>query len=224
MKELTLIIPAKKEAESLPTFLREIENIDCHKMVVLQKEDIETKNALRNFHGIEIFEQINNGYGNALIEGINNSKTKFSCIINADGSMDPKYLKEMKSLCEDIDLIFGSRYQKPGGGSDDDDIVTLIGNFIFTFLGNLLYNLKITDILYTYILAKTSSMKKLNLKRSDFRICVELPIKAKFLNMRYTCLPSYERQRIGGVKKVNPLKDGLLILYEIVKYFFNRKI
>ena len=105
MKELTLIIPAKKEAESLPTFLREIKNIDCHKMVVLQKEDIETKNVLRNFHGIEIFEQINNGYGNALIEGINNSKTKFSCIINADGSMDPKYLKQMKSSCEDIDLI-----------------------------------------------------------------------------------------------------------------------
>ena len=129
MKELTLIIPAKKEAESLPTFLREIKNIDCHKMVVLQKEDIETKNALRNFHGIEIFEQINNGYGNALIEGINNSKTKFSCIINADGSMDPKYLEQMKSSCEDIDLIFGSRYQKPGGGSEDDDIVTLIGNY-----------------------------------------------------------------------------------------------
>ena len=76
MQNLTLIIPTKKEAESLPTFLREIKNIDCHKMVVLQKEDIETKNALRNFHGIEIFEQINNGYGNALIEGINNSKTK----------------------------------------------------------------------------------------------------------------------------------------------------
>ena len=26
------------------------------------------------------------------------------------------------------------------------------------------------------------------------------------------------------VKKVNPIKDGLLILSEIVKYFFNRKI
>ena len=37
MKELTLIIPAKKEAESLPTFLREIENIDCHKMILQKK-------------------------------------------------------------------------------------------------------------------------------------------------------------------------------------------
>ena len=188
------------------------------------EEDIETKNAIKNFDNVKILEQKNNGYGNALIEGINNTETEYCCIINADGSMDPKYLKEMLTECKNQDFVFGSRYQKPGGGSDDDDTITLLGNFIFTFLGNFLYNLKVTDILYTYILAKTSSMKKLNLKRGDFRICVELPIKAKFLNMRYTCLPSYERERIGGIKKVNPLKDGLLILYEIVKYFFYRKI
>ena len=219
MNELTLIIPAKKESESLPIFLKELENINCHKMIVLQKEDFETKNALRNIQGIEIFEQINNGYGNALIEGINNSKTEFSCIINADGSMDPKFLKEMKNACGENDLVFGSRYQKPGGGSEDDDIVTFVGNYFFTFLGNILFSLNITDILYTYILGRTSSLKRLKLKNSDFRICVELPIKSKLLKLRYICLPSYERKRIGGKKKVNALKDGLLILIEIVKYF-----
>ena len=88
--------------------------------------------------------------------------------------------------------------------------------------GNILFNLKITDILYTYILGKTSSFKKLNLTNKDFRICVEIPIKAKSKKMTYTCLPSYERERIGGKKKVNPLKDGLLILSEIVKYFFKK--
>ena len=128
----------------------------------------------------------------------------------------------MLSSCVNKDLIFGSRSQKPGGGSDDDDIVTSIGNYFFTFIGNFLFNLKITDILYTYILAKTSSLKKLNLQNSDFRICVELPIKAKFYGMDYICLPSYERERIGGKKKVNAIKDGLLIFIEIVKYFFKK--
>ena len=41
--------------------------------------------------------------------------------------------------------------------------------------------------------------------------------------MSYSCLPSYERKRIGGKKKVSPLKDGLLILTEIVRYFFKKK-
>ena len=223
MKDLTLLIPTKKEVESLPQFLKEIDNLECKKLIVLQKEDVETKNAIKEFENIEILEQNNNGYGNAIIEGINYIDTKFFGIINADGSMDPKYLSEMLSECQNRDIIFGSRYQKPGGGSDDDDFITLVGNYFFTFLGNFLYNLNITDILYTYILAKTSSAKKLNLKSGDFRICVELPIKAKFLNLQYSCLPSYERPRIGGKKKVNPIKDGLLILSEIVKYFFNRK-
>ena len=223
MKNLTLIIPTKKEVESLPTFLKEIENFKCEKLIVLQEEDIETKNAISNFNSIEILVQKKNGYGNALIEGINNVKTKYCCIINADGSMDPKYLDEMLNKCQNKDLVFGSRYQKPGGGSDDDDIITLVGNYFFTFVGNLLYDLKITDILYTYILAKTSSLKKLQLEKGDFRICVELPIKAKFSKLEYVCLPSHERERIGGKKKVNAIKDGILILLEIIKYFFKKK-
>ena len=137
--------------------------------------------------------------------------------------MDPKYLNQMTKECESKDIVFGSRYQKPGGGSDDDDLITLVGNYFFTFLGNLLYKLNITDILYTYFIAKTTSLKTLKLKNPDFRICVEIPIKAKFNNMDFISLPSYERKRIGGKKKVNALKDGLLILIEIVKYIFDKK-
>ncbi len=223
MNNLTLIIPAKKEAESLPVFLKEIEDYTCRKLVVLQREDLETKDSIKGIAKVDIYEQKQNGYGNALIEGIRNVNTEFCCIINADGSMDPKFLKEMIDLCNNKDFIFGSRYQKPGGGSDDDDIITYVGNYFFTFLGNFLFKLNVSDILYTYILGKSASFKKLDLKNYDFRICVEIPIKAKSKKMVFSCTPSYERQRIGGKKKVNALKDGLLILSEIVKYFFRIK-
>ena len=223
MRDLTLIIPAKKEVESLPVFLKEIENYKCKKFIVLQKEDLETKKAINKIKNIKIIEQINNGFGNALIEGINSVRTKYCCIINADGAMNPKYLDKMKKLCKNKDFVFATRYQKPGGGSDDDDSITFIGNYFFTIVSNFLFNLKISDILFTYILGKTSSFKNLKLKNFDFRICVEIPIKAKLQNMNYICLPSYERSRIGGKKKVNVLKDGFLILTEIVKYFLKIK-
>ena len=223
MHDLTLIIPAKKEVESLPVFLKEIESYKCKKLVVLQKEDLETKVAIRNIKNIKIIEQMNNGFGNALIEGINSVRTKYCCIINADGAMNPKYLDKMKKLCKNKDFVFATRYQKPGGGSDDDDSITFIGNYFFTIVSNFLFNLKISDILFTYILGKTSSFKNLKLKNFDFRICVEIPIKAKLQNMNYTCLPSYERSRIGGKKKVNVLKDGFLIGVEIIKYFLKIK-
>ena len=223
MRDLTLIIPAKKEVESLPVFLKEIESYKCKKLVVLQKEDLETKVAIRNIKNIKIIEQMNNGFGNALIEGINSVRTKYCCIINADGAMNPKYLDKMKKLCKNKDFVFATRYQKPGGGSDDDDSITFIGNYFFTIVSNFFFNLKISDILFTYILGKTSSFKNLKLKNFDFRICVEIPIKAKLQNMNYTCLPSYERSRIGGKKKVNVLKDGFLIGTEILKYFLKIK-
>ena len=223
MRDLTLIIPAKKEVESLPVFLKEIENYKCKKFVVLQKEDLETKEAIRKIKNIKIIEQMNNGFGNALIEGIDSVRTKYCCIINADGAMNPKYLDKMKKLCKNKDFVFATRYQKPGGGSDDDDSITFIGNYFFTIVSNFLFNLKISDILFTYILGKTSSFKNLKLKNFDFRICVEIPIKAKLQNMKYACLPSYERSRIGGKKKVNVLKDGFLIGVEIIKYFLKIK-
>ena len=221
MNNLTLLIPANKEKESLPIFLKELENFKCHKMIVLQKEDSETLDSMSKFENIKIFFQKNNGYGNALIEGLDEITTEYFCIINADGSMDPKFLKDMLSHCLDADLVFGSRYIT-GGGSDDDDLVTFTGNKIFTFLGNILFSLNLSDILYTYVLGKTNSIKKLSLKNKDFRICVEIPIKAKKHNLKYKTLPSMERKRIGGKKKVSAIKDGFLILIAVIVLFLKK--
>jgi len=221
VKKLTLLIPANKEAESLPFFLKELEDYNFDKLVVLQSEDAETIKSISDFKDIKIYKQKNNGYGNALKEGLNQINTEFFCIINADGSMDPKYLDEMLKLCKDKDLVFASRYLK-GGGSDDDDIITYIGNKCFSFIGNFLFNLKLSDILYTYIVGKTNSAKNLKLSYHDFRICVEIPIKAKINQFLYVSTPSKERKRIAGKKKVNALKDGFLILMAIGAFFLKK--
>ena len=218
MKNLTLIIPAKNEAESLPKFLDELQNIEAKKLIVLEKEDINTINSIQYHNDIKIIHQESKGYGNAIIEGINNSKTDYCCIINADGSMDPKYLNQMLKECSNNDFIFASRYQKPNGGSEDDTVITYIGNKVFSFLGNLIFNLNLSDILFTYILGKTKSFKSLNLKNKDFRLCVEIPIKARKMNLKYQTIPSYERSRYGGKKKVNAIVDGFLILIEILSF------
>lgn len=218
MNNLTLLIPANKEAESLPIFLKELSEYDYKKLIVLQKEDKETIDSLKNFKDIEIYIQQDKGYGSALKEGLNNIKTEFFCIINADGSMDPKFLLQMLKDCENYDLVFASRYLK-GGGSDDDDWVTYLGNKIFSFLGNFLFNLKLSDILYTFILGRTAKIKELNLRYYDFRICVEIPINAKLKKLRYVSNPSMERKRIAGKKKVNAIKDGFLILIAMIDLF-----
>ena len=219
MKNLTLVIPTKHEKYSLPKVLKELKKFNLKIIVIIENSDIETFNAIKSFN-IEIIYQSGKGYGDAIIEGINNVKTEYLCIFNADGSFDPKYLKQMLNVCQNnFDFVFASRYLK-GAGSDDDTFLTKLGNYIFTKIGNIFFLINITDILYTYLLGKTNSFKKLNLTSRDFCLCVELPIKANRNNMNFIDIPSYERRRIAGVKKVNEFKDGFKILFYMIKSYF----
>ena len=220
MKNLTLVIPAKYEADSLPKVLEEVKTFGCEIIIVLESNDIETINSTKGYN-CNLIYQSEKGYGNALIEGMNSVQTDYLCIFNADGSFDPKYLNEMLSKCEEnYDFIFASRYMK-NSGSDDDTLITKVGNFVFTKIGNIFFSINISDILYTYLLGKTNSFKKLNLKCKDFSLCVEMPIKAQRFKMNYIDIASYERKRIAGEKKVNEFNDGFKILYYMIKSFFN---
>ena len=220
MENLTLVIPAKNEKESLPHVLEELKNYKLKIIVILEEKDIETINSIKNFD-CKILNQSKKGYGNALIEGINNTTTKYFCIFNADGSFNPIELKNMYYLSqnEKFDLVFGSRYEK-NAGSDDDTTLTYVGNKIFTFLGKIFFSLPITDILYTYVLGNTEKVKELRLVEEDFRFCVELPIKAKKSGLKLATNISFERKRIGGIKKVNAFKDGFKILKSMIALYF----
>ena len=220
MQNLTLVIPAKNEKESLPKVLEELKNYNLEILIVLEKDDEETIQSTKDYK-CKILYQNGKGYGDALIFGINSVKTELFCIFNADGSFDPKELTKMieQMRNNEADFVFGTRYEK-NCGSDDDTVITSIGNFIFTKIGNIFLSLNITDILYTYIIGKTSKAKDLNLSSKDFKFCVELPIKAKRKGCKLVTSKAYERSRIGGKKKVNVFKDGLMILIEMIKLFF----
>jgi glycosyltransferase involved in cell wall biosynthesis len=224
MSNLTLVIPAKSEALSLPNVLQELERYNYNTFVVLEETDTETINAIKDCN-CEIIFQKGKGYGDALIEGIKKVETKYFCIFNADGSFNPTEIEKMieRLESENLDILFASRYQKLSG-SEDDTIVTLIGNYFFSLIGKIFFKLNISDILYTFVLGKTESALSLNLIRKDFTFCVELPIKSKKSNLKISSIGSYERERIAGKKKVNALKDGFLILKYLVYLFFNLKL
>ncbi len=221
MKNLTLVIPAKNEKESLPNVLEELKDYDLEIIVILEENDKETIQSIKEY-SCQIIYQNNKGYGDALLCGINNVQTKFFCIFNADGSFNPNELSKMyKKLIEnEADFVFASRYEKDCK-SDDDTIITYIGNFIFTKIGNIFFNLKITDILYTYVAGSTDNFKKLDIKSKDFSFCIEFPIKANRMRFKLSTSKSHERARIGGKKKVNAFRDGSKILISMISLFLN---
>jgi len=96
----------------------------------MSKEDIDTFNAIKEY-GEKIIFQKEKGFGNALRTGINSIDTKYFCVFNADGSFDPNDLKNLRQKLEDgSDFVFSSRYIE-NGGSEDDTVLTYIGNFFF---------------------------------------------------------------------------------------------
>ena len=155
MNELTLIIPAKNEAESLPIVLDELKKYNYKIDIILHITDLDTIQAIKEYD-VNIIYQENSGYGDALIQGIKQCKTKYFCIFNADGSFNPSEINQMLKTLQSkkLDFIFASRYQT-NSGSEDDTIITLVGNYIFTYIGKIFFKLTISDILYTFIIGKT---------------------------------------------------------------------
>ena len=218
---LTLVIPAKEEADCLYHVLKELQIFNVQKILVIPKEASLPENWA--FENIKIINQKKNGYGNALLEGVENVNTKYFCIFNADGSFNPKEIIGMLELTNNYDFVFNSRYLK-NGKSDDDTFLTTVGNYIFSSIGKIFFKIKLSDILYTYVLADTSKFRKLNVESVDFGFCVEMPIKLSRSGFSYAELPSNERKRISGKKNVNEFIDGYKILIRMIKLFFNIKI
>ena len=222
MKDLTLIIPAKNEPESLPYVLVELEKLNLDFLIIMEKRDFVTINAIEKYKSKIIFQK-EKGYGDAIILGLKSVKTKYFLIYNADGSMDPNEIQIFYNYMIEnkIELLFGSRYTK-NGSSEDDTIITFIGNKFFSLLGKIFFSLPISDILYTYVMGETKKTLDLDLKKKDFRLCVELPIKAIKKNLKLADITAKEKARIGGVKKVNAFMDGFLILTEMIRLFFKK--
>jgi glycosyltransferase involved in cell wall biosynthesis len=139
MNDLTLIIPAKNEAECLPIILNELKKYNYKIDIVLHATDIGTIQAIKKYD-VNIVYQENFGYGDALIHGIKQCKTEYFCIFNADGSFNPKELDKIyqSMIFNKLDLLFASRYQN-NSGSEDDTIITFIGNYLFTFIGKIFF-------------------------------------------------------------------------------------
>ena len=55
--------------------------------------------------------------------------------------------------------------------------------------------------------------------KKDFSIALEIPLKIENANQTYTEIPSKERKRISGKKKVREFVDGFKLLKYMVFFY-----
>ena len=218
--DLTILIPCKNDKINLNNVIKDIKSIhtDINILVVVEKKEDFDQEILINFINVSCIVQSQSGYGAALIEGINNIDTKFFIIHNADGSFEVNKINEMYNLSKNYDFIFCNRYSK-NAGSEDDTILTFIGNKFFSNMTKYLLNIKLDDVLYTHVLCNTKYTKAFYLKQIDFTFCIELPYHVFKFKHKVKSIPTFEKKRLSGKKNVNEFKDGFLILIFILKTY-----
>ena len=166
MNKVSIIIPTLNEAESLNILLSEINVLNFKDLIeeiiiVDANSTDETQKIAIKYNCKLIIEKEKKGYGAAIIDGINNSNSTYSVVLDGDGSKKPEYIYDLVQKIEGgtDQFVFATRYGK-NSGSEDDTWLTFIGNRIFTNLGKILFKLKINDILHTFFICKTPSCMK----------------------------------------------------------------
>lgn len=219
--KISLIIPIKNEAGAIGRVLKEIPEHIVNEIIIIDGNSIdntaaEVKAALSDGK-YKYLMQTGNGFGNAVLQGCRMAQGDVVIIMNGDGSHNPKDIPALvRKVKEGYEYVLASRYA-PDGRSDDDTIITFLGNKLFTSLTNLVHRTSLFDCLFFYTAITSKGLKKLQLYSPGFELCIEILIKAHRAKLSFAEVPVVERRRFAGKSKVNTFWDGFKILKMILK-------
>ena len=161
MNNIEILIPTYNEAGNIKKTILDLNEKGFFNITILdaQSEDNTAKIASSMNCKVIVDKKKKIGFGYSLINGINESKSEYCCIFDGDGSFNSNSIKEMyKKLLDNNDFVFCSRYLG-GNKSEDDTLITKFGNFFFTKLIRVMFNIKTTDALFLYTYQKQQTIK-----------------------------------------------------------------
>lgn len=213
--ELSIVLPAYKEAENLKKILPEIHNqvtklnLDYEVLIIdtIDKMD-DTYIVCKNNSAIYINRENGNLYGDAIRTGIEKSKGRYLVFMDADGSHEPKSICDLyyKLVSVNYDVVIGSRYIK--GGKTDNNIILKAMSWILNVTYRFIFDLKVKDCSDSFRIYQTEKIKSISLECDNFDIVEEILIKLykKYPDLKITEIPIYFKKRDEGVSKRDLVK------------------
>jgi glycosyltransferase involved in cell wall biosynthesis len=229
--KLSIIIACYNEVNTIEKILEKIHECykDSKEIIVIDDfstdgtREILIKNA-RSFKYHLILNKKNYGKGFCIKEGVRQASGEIIVIQDADLEYDPvDYSILINPIKKNYaDVVFGSRFQ----GSQERRVLYFwhsFGNYLLTFLSNILTNINLTDMEVGLKAFKSSILKNINLKENRFGFEPEITAKIAKLNLRiFEVGISYYGRTYEQGKKIN-WKDGVSAIRCILYYnLFNK--
>ncbi len=221
--KISIIILTLNEIDGMKAMMPRVKKDWYDELVIADGGSTDGTIEYAKEHGYFIFVQREKGAGAAFLEAIRKVSGDIAILFVPDGNFIPEKIPELiNKMKEGYDIAMVSRY-RDGAKSYDDDIVTAFGNKMFTGLINLLFRTRLTDALYGYCAFKKSLIDELKITTKTPCCVVQLLIRANKKKLKITEIPGDEPARIGGIRKLQPLRHGLYLLRMITKEFFIRR-
>ncbi len=208
--EISVVLPAYKEAENLEKIIPEIHKVLAEKeyeiLVIDAMYPVDNTEQVCEKRGATYVPRMGgNNYGDAIRTGFQTASGKYLVIMDADGSHDPKEILQFYEQMENsgYDLVIGSRYCK--GGRTDNPFVLIAMSWALNVAYRTLFGLKVKDVSDSYRMYRNEQIKCLDLECDNFDIVEEILIKLAMSKKDYHIkeVPISFNKRQAGESKRN---------------------
>lgn len=228
--KLSVIIPAYNEEKTIMEIVNKVvkvplNNIKKEIIIIDDFSTDKTKEILKKIRNrnIKIFYHLKNmGKGSAIRTALKHATGDIILIQDADLEYNPQeYPKLLIPIIKgNQKVVYGTRLAYIKSTRRNMNIVHFIGNLFLTFMTNILYGSKISDMETGYKIMKKEVLSKikLNAKRFDF----EPEITAKILKRGYKIYEvpiTFQARKFKEGKKIT-WRDGIKAIYYLIKYRF----
>lgn len=215
--KITLLVPTLNEVEASPLTMPTIQPSWVDEIIVIDGGSTDGTIEYMQSAGYRVYSQANRGYGKGVLEGATLAKGEIIIEFTPDGNTVAEKIPALINKIEEgYDLVIGSRYLGPAH-SDDDDWLTALGNHLFTAMVNILFRTRYTDVLVAFRAYRRSKLLELSMDASSLNWPCQTSIRFAKAGFRVTEIPADEPKRLGGIRKMMPLRTGWEILMMILR-------
>lgn len=225
----TLIVMTLNEVNGMRAIMPQIHPDWCDQIIILDGGSTDGTIEYAREQGYFVYEQKQRGIRFAYLEVLPYIEGDVVITFSPDGNSIAELLPDLiAKMKEGYDMVIVSRYLDDAK-SEDDDIVTGFGNWLFTRTVNLLHGGKYTDVMVMYRAYKTQLIYDLDLDKDESYALPEklfstiisweplLSVRALKRKLKVGEIPGDEPPRIGGERKLQIIRWGAAYYFQFIR-------